>query len=178
MNADTHLRALQVEEAAEGETTPEIRLHLAHCAVCRARIARAMKLEHVLRAIPRVESAPDLVPRIRAAVAESGATSRLRPHAYAIGIAAALSALFALALVYQAGIELQVGGALNFFSFYVRQPEAVINYPGDALAALVEVLPLAQIMMTLAVMVVAVVLARRFQAAIDVTPARGSNHHA
>jgi hypothetical protein len=178
MNPDNHFPTRLVEAAAEGQTTAEMRLHLAGCAVCRARVARAAKLERVLKAMPRVAPAPNLAPRILAAVAGSAATPRLRRHAYAVGIAAGFMMLLALALVYQAGIELEVGGALNFFSFYVHQPEILINYPGDALSALLEVLPLAQMVMTMAVVVIAVVLAQRFRATMDVTPARGANHQA
>lgn len=176
--AENHLQALEIEEAAEGRVAAKARRHLAGCAVCRARVARAAKWERALRAVPRVEPAPGLAPQIRAAVAASIPTPRLKTHAYLAGAAAALAALLALALVYEAGIELQAGGALNFLSFYVRQPDVVINYPGDALAALVEVLPLAQMLMTLFVVVAATVLAQRFRAAIEVAPAPGLNRHA
>lgn len=178
MNSESHLQVLQVESAGEGQTTPEMRVHLGECAVCRARVARATKFEDVLHGIPRVHAAPDLVPHIRASIAEFAAARRLRQPPYARGLAAAFAAVVALVLVYQAGIELEVGGALTFFAFFVRQPEAVINYPGDALAALVEVLPLLQMLVTLAVVVVAVGLLRRFQEAMNLSAARGSSHHA
>jgi hypothetical protein len=178
MSPENHLGALEVEEAVDGESRSEVRLHLAGCAVCRAHVGRAVKLERVLHAIPRLEPAPGLAAQIRAAVAGSAATRPLRQHPYAIGIAAAISTLLALTLVYQAGVELQVGGALNFFSFYLSQPDVLMSYPGDALAALVEAMPLAQMVMTLAVVVIAFVLTGRFRAAIALTTGSRSNHHA
>jgi hypothetical protein len=178
MNRSSHLGALLVEEAAEGEITPEVRSHLAHCTACRALVSRAAEMERMLHAMPRLEPDPGLAPRIRKAIADAAAARPIRRHAYPFGAAAAISALLALALVYQAGIELQVGGALNFFSFYLSQPDVLVSYPGDALAALVEVLPLAQITATMTVLAIAIVLLGLFRASIAVTPARGSNHQA
>lgn len=178
MEPDHHLVALQVQDAAEGHETPEVSLHLADCAVCRGRVARAVKLERALYAVPRVDPSPDLASQIRAAVAESAAIRRQRQKPVAIGLAAALAALLALALVFQAGIALEVGGALNFFSVYVHQPDILLNYPGDALAALIEVVPLAQMLMTLVVLMIAVLLGIRFRLAIDVAPAQGSRQRA
>jgi hypothetical protein len=178
MNTDHHLPVDVIEAAAEGQTTSEEQLHLAGCSACRARVARAAKLDRALYAMPSITPSPNLAPQIREAVAGAAAVRRVKQHAYTAGIAAGLTMLLALALVFQAGIELQVGGALNFFSFYIHQPEILINYPGDALAALVEVLPLAQMLATMAVVVIAIVLVQRFWVSMDLTPARGVSRRA
>lgn len=178
MNSENHLSPLQIEDAAEGISTPESRVHLERCGVCRARVARAARLEGVLRSVPRIEPAADLATRIRLAAVQAAPGRPSGRHSYALGIAAGLLSMLALALVFLAGIELQAGGALNFFAFYVNQPEVIFTYPGDALAALVEVFPLAQILTTLAVVAIAFVLTSRFRSAVAMTPANSANHRA
>lgn len=184
MNIEGHLDSGKIDQAAAGKTTSESDLHLADCDLCRARVARAVKIERALCAMSRVEPAPGLASRITASLNARQAQLQAveprqpKPYAFAVGIAAALGTLVALALVYEVGLELAASGALNFLSLFLRRPEVVMNYPGDALATMVEVLPVPQMLMTLGIVIVVIVLARSFGAAFDVAPARGSSRHA
>lgn len=178
MNVENHLDAWAIDQAAGGHANRGVKRHLSECAACRARVARAVKMERALRAIPRAEPAPGLASRISAAVAARQAAemktaepARPKPYMFAAAIGAALGTLLALALVYESGIELAANGALGFFSFFVRRPDVVVNYPGDALAAMLELLPLPQMLATLGLVVVVLMLLKSLRVAMEVSPA-------
>lgn len=184
MKAENHLDALAIERAAAGQVTREVDLHLGQCAVCRARVARGVRLERALEAMPRVEPAPGLSSRISAAVAARQAAEvnvakprRPKPYALAAALGAAFGTLLTLALVYEAGIELAANGALSFILFFVRRPDVVLAYPGDSFAAIVELLPLPQLLITFGLVVLVLMLVRSFRTAFVVAPTRGSNHN-
>ncbi len=158
-----HLTPTQIAELAKGKSLADAQVHLDACAVCRARVERSAKFERSLHAVPRVPPSPELEARVKAALVENAPIRAPTPRLLWVGFATILAALFVLASGYQTAVEIQAGGALDFISVYSRQPQLVTMYPGESLAALVEALPLFQILVTLGMVVIVAVLTMEFR---------------
>ena len=165
-----HLSLNQIEDMAEGHASDELREHVSGCAGCQARVAREVKLERALRALPRTEPASDLASRIQAAIPSEASVRAWTPRLIQAGLAAGLAALIVIVLLYQTGLALQASGALDFISFYADQPDVVTMYPSEALSALIESLPLLEMLVTMGVLFIALALMRRFFAALGSAP--------
>lgn len=153
-----HLTPTQIAELAIGKSLADAQAHLDACAVCRARVARAAKFERALHVVPRVPPSAELEARVKAALVEKVPTRVPTSRLLWVSFATFLAALFVLASGYQTAVEIQAGGALDFISVYARQPGLLAMYPGESLGALVEALPLVQILVTLGLVVIAAVL--------------------
>ncbi len=161
---DRHLTALDIEAYIDEPPDKEVRAgmdaHLAACAVCRRRMAGNTRLNSLLQAIPRENAPRDLAARITAAVELRVAEDRARRERLPPMIAATcFSALVTLWFAFEMVVGLQENGAFDFVSLVTSRPEILSAYSTDAFWALVESLPLPEIVLTLFALLTVVVLA-------------------
>ncbi len=151
-----------VTGAREDTAREVVTRHLADCAICSGRVDRAQKLEAGLRDLPRVNAPRDLADRIVAAVdwrvtLEETRRKRLPVVAFATVASLIVSFWFAFQMV-TAFLD---DDALDFLSLYARRPDLFSTYFSDALYALLESLPLQEIVLTVITVVIAIVLAQQ-----------------
>ncbi|MBI3538135.1 MAG: hypothetical protein HY070_11340 [Chloroflexi bacterium] len=156
---EPHLSAIEIEQMAEEGATFS---HVATCASCQHRVARAKKLITALRDQPRADTPNDLAPRI---IAASELMTRWRSARRAsipeMTAATAFTFLVAIALVWNFFGALEQNGTLDFFDL-LASPELITAYFSDYLLALFETLPLVEFALaSLAVMSV-IVFARQW----------------
>lgn len=163
---EIHLTPQRVEAYVTGEIADNAReattQHLAHCAACRARVDRALKLEVELRALAPVNVPHHLNDQIIAAVdwrvtLEETRRKRL-PY---IAFATFASIVISLWFLFQMLSALLDDDALDFLALYTTRPDIFSNFFSDALFALVESLPLQEIAMTVIAVAIAIVLAQQ-----------------
>lgn len=153
---------LYVEGELDATQSAEVEAHLGECDLCRQRVTSLEQMSDVLAKVPAERPAPDLVARILVAVeAEvSGRPASLR-HC----LPAALGALTAMLVVIWLGAEafttMENGSAFEFLAFFTAQPEALLAYPADALAALIEALPVVEVLLMLVALGLALFLGQR-----------------
>jgi hypothetical protein len=167
-----HLTNIEIDALDEQRATATIREHILTCEFCRTRVTRAAKLDRALRAIPRHPPAPDLAARINAALADGAGVFRFPWRPVVVGLATALAALFFVTFVYQTVVALQDGGAFEFIRLFASRPEIVSAYPNESLAALVEAMPLVEMLMTFGALVMAAVLLQQFVGSLTSNPFR------
>lgn len=157
-----HLTANAIEQCVENELDAAQRraleAHLAVCAECRVRLARAHRLTVTLRALPREQPARALAARIEARVVQEQ-TRRARLPFVA---AATLIALFVAAwFCVEFGIALQESGVLAFWTLLTSYSEFFSSDWLDSLIALLEAVPLTELFLTLCALLTAGILAQQ-----------------
>ncbi len=164
---EKHLTAEDIEGFIENELSAPARAsidqHLTGCARCRGRVARDQSIDAALRAFPREQPPRDLVSRINAlgewrAAEEHARRARLP----LITLATLFSVVLALWFGYQMLVAFQENDALVFFSLFTASPEILAAYSSDALFALLESLPLGEIILTFFATVTVIVLAQQW----------------
>lgn len=137
--------------------------HLARCARCRGYLGRERSIEAALHAFPREQPPRDLVSRINALIEWRAAEAHTRRARLPfVTLATLFSAALALWFGYQMLVAFQENDALVFASLFTASPEILTAYSSDALFALIESLPLGEIVLTLFAMVTAIVLAQQW----------------
>lgn len=164
---ENHLTGEQLELYLAGESSGNARAplsrHLANCALCQKRVAHTQRLELLLSNLPREKATGGLSSRIMAAVewrvGEEQARSARAPWiAFATLISLVMTVWFGLQML----IALQDDGALDFFSLYASNPDLLSTYSADALFALVESLPISELLLTSFAVLVVIVLAQQW----------------
>jgi predicted anti-sigma-YlaC factor YlaD len=160
--ADQHLTTIDIEQYVENQIDERSRAaidqHLAACAACRARATKRQRIDSALRTIPRENPPLDLAARISATIEWRVRQSQQRRESTLL---VAVATVFSLLLSIWFGIQVFVAflenGGLDFLTLFTSHSE--ISYSPDALLALVEALPITEIMLTLFALVTARVLA-------------------
>ncbi|MBM3130472.1 MAG: hypothetical protein FJ009_17820 [Chloroflexi bacterium] len=159
---DMHLTPGEIERYTENETDAvrraEIETHLATCAICRAQIAQANRIGATLRALPREQPARDLAARIQARVTQE---QTRRARAPFIALATFFSVLLVLWFCLELGIALQENGVLDFWTLLTSYSDLFSTDWQNTLIALVEAVPLAEVLLTLCALLTAGVLAQQ-----------------
>ena len=131
---------------------------------------RAEKFMNALSTWPRTSSPRELTERILASVDWRAAQEQTRRQRLPL---IALATLSSVVLAVWFGIEMiiafQENDALHFFSFFTSRPDILSTYSYDALFALLESLPIPEIVMTLFAALMAIVLAQQL---MDTVPQR------
>lgn len=167
---DQHLTANAVDLYLEQGVDDRASLdeHLAACALCRGRIARDQRIEGALRALPRENPPRDLTARITAAIELRVAQEQARQERLPfIAAATFFSVLLALWFGFEMLVAFQENGALDFFALISSHPEVFSAYSSDALFALIESVPISEIVLTLFALLTVVVLAQQWADAVQ-----------
>lgn len=157
-------RELETYVAKETEDIAQaaIELHLADCAVCRERTHRAERFESALSELPREHAPRELTERILAVVDWRAAQEQARRKRLPL---VALATLSSLLLAIWFGAQMIIGflqdDALDFFSLFTSRPDILSTYSSDALFALLESLPISEIVLTAFAVLIAIVLAQQ-----------------
>jgi hypothetical protein len=155
-----HLTNLEIENPGEhADAKPELREHLASCALCQERARNAQRLELALGELTKVEPAADLSARIIATLPKQ-ANGR-HPTVW-LGAACLFAALAGLALTYETAFTLRSNGVFELVSFYTAQPEIVTMYPNEAWGALAGAIPWLTVAFSLVTLALALALAYRW----------------
>ncbi len=159
---------LYVEGELDVTKVAEVEMHLDTCGACRRRVTGWRQMSDVLTMLPTERPAPDLAARILARVAAETAVWRVSLRHT---LPAALGALAAALMVIWLGVEsltvLQEGGGLEFVALFTTQPEMLLAYPAEALAALVEALPVVEFLLMLTALGAALFLAQHALAQVS-----------
>lgn len=134
--------------------------HLEACEQCAQRVAAAQRVEAALQRLSRIEPAPDLSARIIARLPRT-AVEPMRTRSPWLGAAAFLSALLGLVLAYQTAFDLRMNGVFELVSYYTSQPAIVTTYPNEAFGALWSAIPWATLVLSFAVLAMALLLVMR-----------------
>jgi predicted anti-sigma-YlaC factor YlaD len=163
---DKHLTTQEIEQHAENELDSarrvEIEQHLAACAACRARLARDARVNIALRALPRTQPPRELGARIGAAIEahalqEQTRRARLPLIAFATFVSLLLALWFGLEMI----VALQENDVLDFFTLFTSYPDWFAPDSLDALTALIEALPIPELILTLCALLTVGVLAQQ-----------------
>ncbi|MDE3088109.1 MAG: zf-HC2 domain-containing protein [Chloroflexota bacterium] len=162
-----HLKTSDLERYAEktldDRARAEVEKHLTECAGCRARLTRERQIEGTLRTLPRREPPRDLAARIGSAVELQVFQARLRRARLPFIVGAmCFSVLLMLWFGFQMIIALDENGTLDFFSILSSRPDVLSAYSVDAIWALIETLPLGEIVLTLFALFTVIVLAQQW----------------
>lgn len=163
-----HLTLFEIEEHNGQELRPEARAaadeHLAVCPLCQKRAVSDARLDGLLKGLPRDNAPRDLAVRITAAVELRVAEEKVRRDRLPLMIAATcFSAVATLWFGFQMLVSFQENGALDFVSLITSRPDVFSAYSSDAFLALLESLPIPEIMLTVFALVTVVVLALQLQ---------------
>ena len=154
---------LYVQQEVDAKTLQHWEAHLASCPACRGLVARDRRIESALLEMPRSAAPRDLVVRITAAAEVRVAEMRARRERLPFIIAATF---FSLVLSIWFGLQMllafQDNGALDFFSLITSHPEVFSTYSTDAYFALIESLPVSEIILTLFAVLTVLVLAQQW----------------
>lgn len=175
---DKHLTLDDLESFVEDELDPRARAqveeHVAECAPCRARLARARNLSRALYALPRRDPPLDLAARIGSAVESHVFQERLRRSRMPfIGAATFFSAVFLLWFAFQMVLAFQDNGTLDLISVLTARPDLFSLYSTDAIWAVIEALPLGETALTLFALFTVIVLAQQWVDAIRLNQVLG-----
>ena len=163
---DQHLTANEIEQyiekALEDTRRVELDQHLATCPVCRARVARDTRMNTALRVLPRVAPPRELAAHIGAVVqarAEQEQARRTRvPY---IAIATCLATLLAVWFCLELDLAFQENGVFDFWALFTSYSDWFSADSLDALLALIEALPVSEIILTLCALLTVGVLAQQ-----------------
>jgi predicted anti-sigma-YlaC factor YlaD len=161
-----HLTANEIEQYTENELDAarraEIEQHLAACAVCRAYIAQGSQLNIALRALPRTQPPRELAARIGGVVETRVAQEQARRARLPfVAIATFFSVLLLLWFCGEMIIAFQENSVLDFFALFTSYPDWYSTDSLDALLALIEALPITEILLTLCALLTVGVLAQQ-----------------
>ncbi len=157
-----HLTDEQIEAFAEGQAAA-LAAHVDACAQCKQQVLREQRLIRALaaqeRAVPSREFVARLGDRLTLEM-NPGPAAPLSPGL--VGFAAAFAAVLLLVFVYQTMLAFQQSGAADFLSLFISRPDLLRLDPYDAVSALLESLPLLELVFTFGLFIIALVLTREF----------------
>jgi hypothetical protein len=157
-----HLTAEQIENYAEGITL-EPEPHLASCLRCQLSVAQERTMTLALSKLEPIAPSRDFAAGLDGALdVVRRVTEDRQSNQIWVGVAAFSSLLMLMVFGYQAIMAFQYGGALDFLSLYASRPDLISRYPTEAVAALVESLPLLETVLSLGLLILAVVLGQQF----------------
>ncbi len=164
---DTHLTPDELELFAENEmdarTRVEIEKHVSECAMCRGNLEREQSLSRALRVLPRREPPHDLSARIGSAVQIHRVQEKLRRARMPfILVATGFSLLLLAWFTFQLVIALEDNGTLYLVSLLTSRPDVISAFAVDAVWAVIEALPLGEIVLTLFALFTVIVLAQQW----------------
>ena len=164
---DKHLSDLELDHYVEKELDDRARApieqHLLICAQCRGLLAREQRLSADLRAQPREEPPRDLAVRIANAVQARVLQERLRRARMPfITVATFFSLLLLFWFGFQMVIALIDNGTFEILSLLSAQPDLFSTFFADDLWAILEALPLGEIVLTLFALFTVIVLAEQW----------------
>ncbi len=164
---DTHLTSDELELFAENEmdarTRVEIEKHVSECAMCRGNLAREQSLSRALRVLPRQEPPHDLSARIGSAAQIHRVQEKLRRARMPfILVATGFSLLLLAWFTFQMVIALEDNGTLYLVSLLTSRPDVISAFAVDAVWAVIEALPLGEIVLTLFALFTVIVLAQQW----------------
>ncbi len=165
--SDVHLTDGEMELLLAEELDEPARLrtdgHIAACPACRRRVAQERRFEGGLSQLSRAEAPRDLAARIGAAADLRIAQEQRRRTRLPFLVAAMVfSILLTIWFALQILVAIQVDGAVEFLSLLANRPDVFSSYTGDALLALLESLPISEILLTLCAVLTVVVLAQQW----------------
>src|SRR5512135_3102695 len=167
-----------VQQEIDAKTLHRLETHLATCPMCRGLVAREQRIESALLEMPRVAAPHDLMVRITAAAELRVAEARARRERLPFIIAATF---FSLVLSIWFGLQMllafQDNGALDFFSLITSHPEVFSSYTTDAYFALIESVPVSEIILTLFAVLTVLVLAQQWVDTIQPNPSYFPSGH-
>jgi hypothetical protein len=163
---DKHLTTLEIEQYSENELDTarhaELEQHLAACPACRARSARDTRMNTALLALPHVQPSRELAARIgavtEARVAQEQARRTRVPY---IAIATFFATLLAVWFCLELDLAFQENGVFDFWALFTSYSDWFSADSWDALLALLEALPLSEIMLTMCALLTVGVLAQQ-----------------
>ena len=164
---DEHLTHYDLEHYVEKELDDHARAemegHLANCAQCRGTLGREQQLIVALRSQPRVEPPRDLAVRIGNAAQAHVMQERLRRARMPF---ITVATFFSLLLLFWFGFQMVIAfidnGTFEILSLLGGQPDLFSSFFADALWAIVEALPLGEIVLTLFALFTVIVLAEQW----------------
>lgn len=160
-----------VEQTLNATAQADATHHLETCTLCRAQIAATQKIETSLRALPRATPPRELATLITTAV-EYRTTQDAARRARAPFIAAAtlFSALLLLWFGFAMIVALEDKNSIDFFFWLASHPEIVQTHFFESLSALLELLPIAEIFLTLFALFTVGVLAQQWFDTLEPQP--------
>ena len=164
---DKHLSEHELDRYFEKELDERARVqaeeHLANCEHCRGLLAREQLLSTALRARPREQPPRDLAVRIGKAAQALAAQEQLqRARMPFITIATCFSLLLLLWFGFQMVIAFIDNGTFEILSLLSGQPDLLSTFFSEGLWALLEALPLGEIVLTLFALFTVIVLAEQW----------------
>ena len=164
---DKHLTAnaldLYVEKELDDDARTQIEEHLTKCVRCRRRLARDQWLGGALQAMPRAEPPRDLAARIGSAVQAQVLQERLQRSRLPFIVTATF---FSLLLLVWFGFQMVIAfvdnGTFELLLLLSGRPDLFSAYFVDSLWALIEALPLGEIVLTLFALFTVIVLAEQW----------------
>lgn len=154
---------LYAEQGVDVKTLQRMKAHLATCPMCRGLVERDREIESALVELPRAMAPRDLVARIMSAAELRGAEARARRERLPfIIVATFFSFLLSIWFGLQMLLAFQDNGALDFFSLITSRPEVFSMYSADAYFALIESLPILEIVLTVFALLTVLVLAQQW----------------
>lgn len=152
-----------VEKELDDRALSQIEEHLGTCVQCRALMDREQRLSAALRELPREQSPRDLAMRIGNAAQARVLQERLkRARMPFITVATFFSLLLLFWFGFQMVIAFIDNGTFEILSVFSGQPDLFSTFFTDALWALLEALPLGEIVLTLFALFTVIVLAEQW----------------
>ncbi|HEX7589074.1 MAG TPA: zf-HC2 domain-containing protein, partial [Anaerolineae bacterium] len=164
---DKHLSDHELDHYVEKELDDRARVqadeHLANCERCRSLLTRELFLSVALRAVPREQPPSDFAVRIGNAAQARVLQQRLqRARMPFITVATFFSLLLLLWFGFQMAIAFVDNGTFEILSLLSGQPDLFSTFFVDGLWALLEALPLGEIVLTLFALFTVIVLAEQW----------------
>jgi hypothetical protein len=154
---------LYAEQGVDVNTLQRMKAHLAACPMCRGLVERDREIESALVELPRAMAPRDLIVRIMSAAELRGAEARARWERLPFIVAATFfSFLLSIWFGLQMLLAFQDNGALDYFSLITSRPEVFSLYSADAYFALIESLPILEIVLTVFALLTVLVLAQQW----------------
>ncbi len=175
----THLTRDQIEDYQEGQDRA-LDAHVSSCTRCAREVNVERRINRAIAHLERYAPSPEFVTRLDRALGklEPPAPEPVSGPVFSpwMVVAATLSSLLLLILALETVIAFRDGGALDFVSLYLSQPDLLSTYPTEALSALLESLPLVEIILTLGLGVIVAVLGQQFLASRNAATMHHQGH--
>ena len=163
---DKHLTADEIEQyiekVLEDARRVELDQHLATCPACRVLVARDTRMNIALRALPYAQPPRELAAHIDAVIEARAAQEQARrtrvPY---IAVATFFSTLLAVWFCLELEVAFQENGVFDFWALFTSYSDLFSADSWDALLALIEALPLSEIILTMCALLTVGVLAQQ-----------------
>jgi len=161
-----HMTSAEINRYLEHELDQnrcaEMDTHLTACPACRARVERAARLDRALRALPRTQPPSELAARIGATIeARVKQEQARRARVPVIAVATFFSILLALWFCFELNLAFQMSGVSDFWAMFISYSDVLSTDSLDALLAVLEALPLSEIVLTSCALLTVGVLAQQ-----------------